>query len=611
MKRVTPLLSLLLVSFTAYGQDTLKVMSYNLLNYQSGVNSRDQYYRTVLRHVRPDLLIVQEISNSSGSTQQASVDSFYSRVVNVVFPGQFSKGAFVPDPNDTGNEIYYKPSRFTFISNTPIHTALRDISEFKLYNAAAADTFRVFSVHLKAGSGGQYDTLRAAEVDSLRKVTNALPTGKYFMVCGDFNIYGSTESAYQKLLQDNPADDGHFLDAVNLTGTWNAGAYAPHHTQSPRVRAFGGGATGGMDDRFDLILYSRAVSQPGKIRYLGGSLTPIGNDGLHYNDSINHLPNNAVPDSVANALHYASDHLPVSARFVFSGGGGGGGISFLQKIVLRDNGGDSDSLEYGTGVGATDGIDVLFGEYEQPPPPPLGVFDVRWRITGTQGTKRDIRDTLGGTRVQVICTGQIQPGSGGYPFVVRWNNSGLPAGTFTLRDGPGGVHFLIDMRQQDSLVIADPDVQVFQIVVDAGNIVYSNVQLGWNIVSLPVNVADRSKTSVFPSSTSNAFAYTVAGYANRDTLDYGKGYWLKFPSPQIVNISGSIRDHDTVSVSSGWNLIGSTSVPVAVTSIQQIPSGIVSSSFFEYLGSYIASSSLRPAHGYWIKVNQDGRLILR
>jgi hypothetical protein len=43
----------------------------------------------------------------------------------------------------------------------------------------------------------------------------------------------------------------------------------------------------------------------------------VGNDGNHYNDSINRMPNAAVPASVANALHYASDHLPVTGRFVF------------------------------------------------------------------------------------------------------------------------------------------------------------------------------------------------------------------------------------------------------------------------------------------------------
>jgi hypothetical protein len=309
--RLFILIPLLVV--TASAQDTLKVMDWNLLNYVDA--SRDQYYRTVLRHVKPDVLVVEEM------TSQVMVDAFYSNVVNLVFPGQFSSGAFINGP-DTDNGIYYKPSKFTFISNTAIHTVLRDINEFKLYNATAADTIRIYAVHLKASSGSANEVKRAAEVDSLRKVTNALPAGKYFTVMGDFNVYGSTEQAYQKLLQDNPTDDGHFVDALVMTGLWNDPAYTPYHTQSPRVRSFGGGATGGMDDRFDMILYSRAVSQPGKIRYLMNSLTPVGNDGNHYNDSINRLPNTAVPDSVANALHYASDHLPVYAKFVFSPGAG-------------------------------------------------------------------------------------------------------------------------------------------------------------------------------------------------------------------------------------------------------------------------------------------------
>ena len=29
-----------------------------------------------------------------------------------------------------------------------------------------------------------------------------------------------------------------------MTGTWNYSGYAPYHTQSPRLRAFGGGTTG-------------------------------------------------------------------------------------------------------------------------------------------------------------------------------------------------------------------------------------------------------------------------------------------------------------------------------------------------------------------------------
>lgn len=72
-----------------------------------------------------------------------------------------------------------------------------------------------------------------------------------------------------------------------------------------------------MDDRFDLILFSKAIQQPGDITYVANSCIPFGNDGNHYNDSINKQPNTAVDIAVANALHNASDHLPVKAVFDF------------------------------------------------------------------------------------------------------------------------------------------------------------------------------------------------------------------------------------------------------------------------------------------------------
>ncbi len=72
-----------------------------------------------------------------------------------------------------------------------------------------------------------------------------------------------------------------------------------------------------MDDRFDMILMSQAVIDSGRIMYVNNSYTAYGNDGLHFNDSINAPPNNAVGQTIADALHYASDHLPVFASFKF------------------------------------------------------------------------------------------------------------------------------------------------------------------------------------------------------------------------------------------------------------------------------------------------------
>lgn len=290
-------------------QQQMKIMCYNLLNYPSAdTNVRNPYFRTVISSVDPDILVVEEINTQSG------VNAFLNNVINF---GSitYSAGTFIDAGADTENAIFYKTSKFNFISNTPIKTLVRDINEFKVEDKFYRDTLRLYAVHLKANLADSVE--RAAEVDSLRKRTNQLNTGTDFIVLGDFNIYSANESAYKKLVFNNPTDDGNFLDPLSMTGVWNNAAYSSYHTQSTRTRSFGNGSTGGLDDRFDMILYSNAVKNPGGIKYITGSLTAYGNDGNHYNDSINKVPNNAVSQTIANALHYASDHLPVYATFEF------------------------------------------------------------------------------------------------------------------------------------------------------------------------------------------------------------------------------------------------------------------------------------------------------
>lgn len=294
-----------------FAQDTISIFSYNLLNYQNNDTSRDQYFRTIIGSLTPDIIVTQENTSASGTAQ------FKSNIIDNIYPSTFSSATFI-DGTDSDNMLYYRTTKFSFLSNTPITTALRDINEFKLVHTATSETLRIYSVHLKASSGSSNEALRAAEVDSLRQVTDALHSGTNFIVCGDFNIYGSTESAYQKLLEVKSGKEGEFYDAITMSGTWNNSSYAQYHTQSPRVRSFGGGATGGLDDRFDLILYSKAVKDTGGVYIIQSSITPYGNDGNHYNDSINAQPNTAVSTDVADALHYASDHLPVYAKLVFS-----------------------------------------------------------------------------------------------------------------------------------------------------------------------------------------------------------------------------------------------------------------------------------------------------
>lgn len=295
-------------AFNAYPQQQVTIMTYNLLKFGENAADRLPCFRIVLDSIQPEILVVQEILS------QSAVDLFHQEALNATY----NKGTFIDGP-DTDNGIFYKHELFTFISNTPIPTNLRNISEFKLVYKATGDTLRIYSVHLKASTGSANENQRLQEVAALRSVTDILPEASNFIVCGDFNIYKSSEPAYQALLNDTRSSFGHFVDPIQMTGTWNNSLYAPYHTQSTRTRQFGGGAAGGLDDRFDMILFSQSIATPGRIQYVHNSTWPVGNDGMHYNDSINHPPNALVSQAFANALHCASDHLPLIAKFVFGG----------------------------------------------------------------------------------------------------------------------------------------------------------------------------------------------------------------------------------------------------------------------------------------------------
>lgn len=303
----------------ALGQtyDTLRVATYNLLNYPGDAAARNPEFRLVIQAINPDLVVVQELTSSSGHSQ------FLSDVLNYNQPGTYATAPF-SDGYDTDNGMYYKTEKLQFIGpQTVLGTALRDINGYRLRPVGiGADSLdiQIFSAHLKASQGFEAD--RAAEAEILRTHLNSLPDGGFFIAAGDFNVYTSTEQAYQNLIESRADNSGRLYDPINTPGNWHDNAsLAAVHTQSTRVRSFGGGATGGLDDRFDFALLSYNFPNPGGWDFVPGSYTAFGNDGNHFDDSINALPNTAVPEIVANALHAASDHLPVYLDLVRSIGG--------------------------------------------------------------------------------------------------------------------------------------------------------------------------------------------------------------------------------------------------------------------------------------------------
>lgn len=135
------------------------------------------------------------------------------------------------------------------------------------------------------------------------------------------------------------------------------------------------------------------------------------------------------------------------------------------------------------------------------------------------------------------------------------------------------------------------------------------VRTDWNLVSVPVVAHDFRKDILFPASVSSAFAYRRA-YVEQDTLADGTGYWLKFGTPRTDSLPGLMLLADSIAVRERWNMIGSISRPVAVSSITCSPKGMTTGSFYGYEDGYHIVDTIYPGKGYWVKVNMAGFLIL-
>ena len=307
--------SLLIVvsAITVYitsAQDTLRVMSYNLLDFPAQVSSRADTLKKIIDHVVPDIFMVCELTSQTGA------NLILNNALNTNGRSGYQQAVFTNGP-DTDNLLFYNTTKLGLKSQHNIVTVLRDINEYVLYYKSADiattnDTtfFYCYIAHLKASTGNE--TQRQQEAQYFRNYFNTRSGAENVMLGGDFNLYTNTEPAVDVIMTGGST---YLYDPVNKLGNWhNNASYASEHTQSTRnSTGLAGGSSGGLDDRFDFIFISDDLNTgSAHAMMVPGSYHAVGQDGLHYNKAINDSPSNLdVPISVANALFYMSDHLPV------------------------------------------------------------------------------------------------------------------------------------------------------------------------------------------------------------------------------------------------------------------------------------------------------------
>lgn len=352
----------------------------------------------------PDIVVAQEMTGTG--VNPPGLNDFLTNVLNTLEPGQWSVAPFY-NGNDTDNALFYKQNQVSVISSRAFYpnpaTNLRYVTVWQLrpanYTSSAADIW-VYSTHLKASMG--FETARFDEAIGIRNDMDALPVGTHAILCGDFNMYTSSEPAYGRFTASMVDNDGRLYDPMNptlVTQSWNNnGSYATIHTQCPCLTCpvgFGF-AGGGMDDRFDLLLPTDPFKDGVGLEIVAGSYVPVGNDGLHFNKDINAAP--VVPEgqAYADALWGASDHLPVRvdirlpARFLASPGTIAFGTVITGATAARDLSisnpatAPADNLDYSMIADA--GFTAPGGAFSAAPGAPAGVHSISMN-TATTGVK--------------------------------------------------------------------------------------------------------------------------------------------------------------------------------------------------------------------------------
>ena len=319
MKRILTLIGLVLLSnIFVNAQQDIKILQYNLLNYGNDFNNctqttnsidhKNEQLEIIIDYVKPDIFCVNEMDASLTDVNYLMDNALNINGVDYWAHATKSSSSY------TMNMLYYNSDIFTLNSQENIYGNPRQLDVYNLTHNASSMEFKVIVGHLKASQGSDNEAKRAQTTQNLMNYLNNKGAGNYLFM-GDFNLYTSSEQAFQNLINYNNSLV-NFYDPIDRIGSWhNSYSFSDVHTQSTHSSSNGCASTGGMDDRFDFILISEYIKNGSEnIAYIENSYETIGQDGNHYNDAINDGTNNSAPANVIDALYEMSDHVPISLK---------------------------------------------------------------------------------------------------------------------------------------------------------------------------------------------------------------------------------------------------------------------------------------------------------
>ncbi len=328
---VSPRIAIVLsMTITGVASAQLRIVNYNVASLNGNTTNLQGVFAALAADDKPGFAVAPHLY-VFGEVQSSDVGPLLTYLNASAPPGvTYTQGTFTvntpPNTNENGSAgaqaMFYRADVLTedATAHVDISTgAGRNADRWKLklvgYTSPEV-SFYIYSMHLKASTGSANEATRLSGATAVRNNADLLPAGTHIIYAGDFNVYSNTETPYLKFLSSG---NGQALDPLG-TGTWAGAGNAIKHTQAPCA----GSCTlvaGGMDDRFDHQLSTAAFQDGEGLALIPGTFRSFGNDGNHYDQSINSGNNSYYPadiprsNALAAELYNASDHVPVVADY--------------------------------------------------------------------------------------------------------------------------------------------------------------------------------------------------------------------------------------------------------------------------------------------------------
>ncbi len=141
-----------------------------------------------------------------------------------------------------------------------------------------------------------------------------------------------------------------------------------------------------------------------------------------------------------------------------------------------------------------------------------------------------------------------------------------------------------------------------------------SLKAGWNMVSLPVIPANTAYRAVFPTALVVYNWNPVnKAYSSVSNLEPARGYWVAVTGDTVASVVGLPLPGWSSSVKAGWNMVGSVTGTVSITSPDDNPDGSVmafSYSWNPVTKSYVYGTTIEAGKGYWVAATRDATLTL-